>query len=506
MPRRRYRHLSKGLSPETEGLPMRFLRHSLTGLFLLALTLALVLWAGAMVRDAVEARMARDPGTPPARERIFAVPVQLATPETIVPTLSAYGQVQARRSLELRAAVSGQVIEIAPEMVEGGEVAAGQVLLRIDPANAEDALARAQADLADAEAETRDAARGLTLARADQAAAEEQAALRTRAFQRQKDLSARGVGTEAATEAAELAASSSRQAALSRSQAVAQAEARVDQAATRLSRVKIALAESERRLADTTVTAPFAGTLSGVTLVEGRLVTQNERLAALVDGTQLEAAVRLSTAQYVRLLDDEGRLVARPAKITLDLWGTALTTTGMLTRASAETGDGQTGRLVFAQIDAARGLKPGDFVTVSVEEPAIEQVVRLPATALDSSGTVLALSADERLEALPVRLERRQGDEVLVRGAELAGREVVAERSPLLGAGVKVRALREEGIPAPEAPALVELTPERRAKLVAFIEGNKMMPADVRERILGQLQEPQVPANMVERIESRMGG
>ena len=148
--------------------------------------------------------------------------------------------------------------------------------------------------------------------------------------------------------------------------------------------------------------------------------------------------------------------------------------------------------LVFAQIDAARGLKPGDFVTVSVEEPAIEQVVRLPATALDSSGTVLALSADERLEALPVRLERRQGDEVLVRGAELAGREVVAERSPLLGAGVKVRALREEGIPAPEAPALVELTPERRAKLVAFIEGNKMMPADVRERILGQLQEPQV--------------
>jgi len=265
---------------------MRFLRHSLTGLFLLALTLALVLWAGAMVRDAVEARMARDPGTPPARERIFAVPVQLATPETIVPTLSAYGQVQARRSLELRAAVSGQVIEIAPEMVEGGEVAAGQVLLRIDPANAEDALARAQADLADAEAETRDAARGLTLARADQAAAEEQAALRTRAFQRQKDLSARGVGTEAATEAAELAASSSRQAALSRSQAVAQAEARVDQAATRLSRVKIALAESERRLADTTVTAPFAGTLSGVTLVEGRLVTQNERLAALVDGTR----------------------------------------------------------------------------------------------------------------------------------------------------------------------------------------------------------------------------
>ncbi|NBR90007.1 MAG: efflux transporter periplasmic adaptor subunit, partial [Rhodobacteraceae bacterium] len=107
---------------------MRFLRHSLTGLFLASLTVALLIWAGALVKGAVDARLARDPGTPPARERIFAVPVQLAKAETLTPVLSAYGQVQARRSLEIRAAAAGQVIELAPEFVEGGDVREGQIL------------------------------------------------------------------------------------------------------------------------------------------------------------------------------------------------------------------------------------------------------------------------------------------------------------------------------------------------------------------------------------------
>ena len=39
---------------------MRFLRKSLTGLFLLSLTLGLLGFAGIMVRDAVQARMAEE--------------------------------------------------------------------------------------------------------------------------------------------------------------------------------------------------------------------------------------------------------------------------------------------------------------------------------------------------------------------------------------------------------------------------------------------------------------
>jgi hypothetical protein len=141
-------------------------------------------------------------------------------------------------------------------------------------------------------------------------------------------------------------------------------------------------------------------------------------------------------------------------------------------------------------------------------EPPLAGVAALPAAALGADGTVLALGADDRLEAIPVTLERRQGDVVILSGAALNGREVVAERSPLLGAGIKVRPVRPEPtqVAAPSGPELLDLTPERRAALIAFVEGNSRMPADARTRLLAQLAQDRVPAQVVARIESRMGG
>jgi hypothetical protein len=52
----------------------------------------------------------------------------------------------------------------------------------------------------------------------------------------------------------------------------------------------------------------------------------------------------------------------------------------------------------------------------------------------------------------------------------------------------------------------VALTPERRAALIAFVEGNDRMPAEAKTRILAQLAEDQVPTRVIERLESRMGG
>jgi hypothetical protein len=50
------------------------------------------------------------------------------------------------------------------------------------------------------------------------------------------------------------------------------------------------------------------------------------------------------------------------------------------------------------------------------------------------------------------------------------------------------------------------LDPERRAKLIAFVEANKRMPKQAKERVLAQLQEPEVRKELVERLEGRMGG
>jgi RND family efflux transporter MFP subunit len=295
---------------------------------------------------------------------------------------------------------------------------------------------------------------------------------------------------------------------LSSRNALAQAETRIENAETTLSRATIARDEAQRNLDDTTITAEFDGTLSEVTAVEGGLVSANEQLAQLVDANALEVAFRVSTSQYARLLNSDGDLLRADVTVMLDVQGIALSADGTITRDSAAVGDGQTGRLIFARLDTARGLKPGDFVTVEITEPPLERVIRLPATAVDASQTVLVLTEDERLETLDVDLMRRQGDDVLVRADALAGREVVSQRSPLLGPGIKVRPLRpRDAVEAEEAqPDFVELTPERRNKLRAFITASSRLPEDVKTRILTQLESDRVPASMVARIESRMGG
>ncbi len=485
---------------------MRFLRRSLTGLFLLSLTLGLLAYAGVQVRDAVQDRMAQEPRSFPQRERVFAVNVVPAQFDTVTPLLTAFGQIESVRTLELRSAAGGRVIDIAPEFVEGGNVTEGQVLVRIDPTDAEAVLQRVQSDILDAEAEQREAERALVLAQDELVAAEEQATLRERAFQRQRDLEERGVGTAAAVEVAELAAAQARQAVLSRRQAVAQAEARIDQATTRLSRAVIAEAEAQRRLDDTVITADFSGTLADVSVVQGRLVSSNEQLARLIDTDALEVAFRVSTQQFARLLDENGQLSKSDVTVVLDVFGTNLTASGTISRAGAAVGDGQTGRLLFATLDNAPGFRPGDFVTVQIEEPPLDNVARLPASALNAANEVLVIAEEDRLDVVQVNLLRRQGDDVLVRARDLQGREVVAERTPLLGAGIKVRPLRDAGQAVPEAPEMVELTEERRARLVAFVQSNTRMPEEARQRVLQQLSQGTVPAQVVERIESRMGG
>ena len=52
--------------------------------------------------------------------------------------------------------------------------------------------------------------------------------------------------------------------------------------------------------------------------------------------------------------------------------------------------------------------RPGDFVTVRIEEPPISQVAVLPAAALDAGARVLVVAEDERLESIDARLLRRQ--------------------------------------------------------------------------------------------------
>ena len=487
---------------------MRFLRRSLGGLFLLAATMALLGVAFSMVSGAIRAQMSQEPRRRPAVEQVLTVNAITAEVGTITPELSVFGEVRARRTLDIRPSATGRVIEVSQNFQNGGIVSAGDVLLRLDPTDAQSALDRVRADMQDAQAELRDAQRSLILAQDELDAAAEQVRLRQVALTRQVDLQTRGVGTAAAVEAAELAVSSANQAVLSKRQSVAQAQARIDQAMTSELRVQINLSEAQRTLDDTTVVADFDGVLADTSVVEGGRVTANQLVAQLIDPSELEVAFRVSTAQYTRLLDGEGRLIPAPATVRLDVLGGDLTAPATISREDASVAEGQTGRLIFARMDSARGFRPGDFVTLTVAEPTLERVALLPATAVAADNTVLVIGDDDRLTSATVEVLRRQGDAVIVRARGLGGISVVAERSPILGVGIKVNPLRraDDGAVIVTAPKMLVLTPERRTKLMAFVQANTRMPEDAKARILAQLQADEVPAETVERLESRMGG
>lgn len=71
---------------------------------------------------------------------------------TYSPRLVVLGTVQAAQDIMLSPRVGGQVIQMSPKLVPGGMVRAGDLLLRLDPADFENALSISRSELAQAEA------------------------------------------------------------------------------------------------------------------------------------------------------------------------------------------------------------------------------------------------------------------------------------------------------------------------------------------------------------------
>ncbi len=546
---------------------MRFLARSLLGILLTAVTLGLLLVAAGSIMRAGKTGDRQAGFSPESERRAVAARVATVVNGTATPVITAYGEVLSARQLEVRAARAGRLVELAGDFRDGGAVAEGDVLFRIDPAEAVAGLALARAEAEQAAADAEDAAAALELAAEELDVAQQQRDLRAQALARQQDLQGRGAGTAAAVETAELALSSAEQTLVGQRQAMAQARARVATSRIAVGRAGINAAEAERALADTVTRAPFAGVLSNADAVLGRLVGGNEKLADLIDPTALEVSFRLSNAAFARLAGADGRPRAENVTVTLMLGDIPVTTAAVLDRAGAAVEEGRSGRQVYARLTGpAPAFRPGDFVTVEIAQPPLADVATLPARALSADDGLLLIGPENRLDEIVVQVAARQGDLVFVAGAP-EGREYLTERSPQLGPGMVVQPVRDgqaravaetvtldparrdqllaavaasampdavknrltrelqaESVPAemvarieagiadiPDAAAsagseMIALDAERRARLIAFVEETGGMPAEAKARILAQLGEAEVPKAMVERLESRMGG
>ncbi|MDA8812106.1 efflux RND transporter periplasmic adaptor subunit [Amylibacter sp.] len=171
--------------------------------------------------------------------KAVSVLVQRSNEQEVTNGILLRGQTEAFKSVQVKAETSGSVI--SQPIRKGTFVKNGELLCELEVGTKSDVLAEAKEALA------------LSIDELD--ASIHQYELRVQAAERQRSLLKRGVGTEAAVEAAELSASSAETQSLSKRQAVANVEARINRATTDLSNTKII--------------APFDGLLESDTVEYG---------------------------------------------------------------------------------------------------------------------------------------------------------------------------------------------------------------------------------------------
>ena len=157
------------------------------------------------------------------KQKAVSVLVQKSNEQEVTNGILLRGQTEAFKSVQVKAETSGSVI--SQPIRKGTFVKNGELLCELEVGTKSDVLSEAKV--------------ALTLSLDELDASIHQYELRVQAAERQKSLLKRGVGTEAAVEAAELSASSAETQSLSKRQAVANVEARINRATTELNNTKI---------------------------------------------------------------------------------------------------------------------------------------------------------------------------------------------------------------------------------------------------------------------------
>jgi RND family efflux transporter MFP subunit len=335
------------------------------------------------------------------------VTVILAEPSDHSISVRTQGTVEPVRRVGLVAQVSGKVERVSDLFLDGRFFKAGDVLLELEKADYQFAIARAEAQEA--------------------AAAQRVAEERGRNLQAQREW--RDLGTNEANDL------------FLRKPQLRAAEASLAAAKADVAAAKLAL---ER----TTVRAPFDGRLEKKSVDLGQFVAPGSVLAQIYATDRVEIHLPISDSQLalLELPLFETSVVDYPA-VTLSarFGGERWQWEGKIARVEASIDRDSRVTFAIAEVSDPFGgsdsqrppLTPGLFVEASISGKPITASVELPATALRGDNTVLWVNKNSRLERLSVELLRREQDRVWVRGVE-AGLQIVAEQSSQLAAGAAI--------------------------------------------------------------------
>ncbi len=378
----------------------------------------------------------------PAEERSWLVSTVIATVGTVRPEIVAYGEIDALRDAELRAAVAGKIMATSPAFVDGGRVKADDLLVVVDPFDYELALGEAKAALAEARAHLVELEAQIATETASLKRDDDQIALTERELERRKKLKAAGVGTDKAIDDIRMQWSEREEARTSRRDTLKAWRARAEQTRAAIERNELLVKRAQRDLDDTRIVAPFDGYLSETSGSVGKELSLSDRLGRLVDLGTLEARFHLSDAVYGRLIANGAALDGKPVTV---IWHSGETETRYSARLERVDGsvDSKTGGVaLFARLAPIEGdtpLRPGAFVEIRVADRAYDDATQLPETALHDERMVYAVE-DGRLAPRAVELLARIGNDVVVRGAVKSGDAIVTSRFAEIGPGAKVTA------------------------------------------------------------------
>ncbi len=388
------------------------------------------------------------------RERSFTVNVVEPTYGEHRADIGTFGQVVAARTLDLRAQVQGRVVEVSPNFLAGGQVMAGEVLVRIDPFAYDAAVIEARAAIANAElalAEAREARaleeRNIETARASLAAAETD-------LDRARSLLSTGAATQQTVDTRALTVAERQQALSQREVNIFTLDAQILRQQAAIAQARHQLDVAQRNRADTEITAPFDGTVTTGTVTEGGYVNATENLGTLYETAALDVSFTLSDRQYGEL--SAAGMLGRPVTVTWNAGSRPVTAQGRITRTAAEVDASTGGVTLFARLDAgdAGRLRPGTFVSVTIEGIAHESSLMVPETAVYDDDHLYVVR-DGRMAAIAVTILARQNDQLIVSAEIPEGERIITSRLSQAGAGVAVTVEGEEPQTRPDGSPVI---------------------------------------------------
>ncbi len=327
-------------------------------------------------------------------------------------SINSQGTVQPRSQSELVPEVSGRVTWISPAMVSGGAFREDDVLLRIDDADYLTLVQRGEASLKRSEVEYAHAGDELD---------------------RLQSLHNRQLASQQQLDDARRAAQ------------VAQAN---------LQEARASLEQARRDLARTELRAPFDGLVRSEQVDLGQFITRGQNIGAIYATDYVEVRLPISADQLRFLglpISTRGQIPEpqRPPVVIMAEFGdTSLLWEGQLMRLEAEIDERS--RMLYGvtrlrlEEDADTPFLPvGMFVQADIRGQRVENVIRLPRSAMRDNNQVLVVDDDNRLHFRQVSLLRLEHDDILVNAGLADGELVCVSALQTVVEGMRVNPVQE---------------------------------------------------------------